>query len=374
MKKLTCEMCGSTDLVKQDGVFVCQSCGCKYSVEEAKKMMIEGPVDVSGSTVKVDTQQKKENLYEIARRARDDNNSTAAAKYYDMILQEDPFSWEASFYATYYAAMDTKVGQMADSAATVRNCFNSVLNLIKERVPESEQGGCVKEIIARVKIIADMYIYNAENNRDNDHSRDWIRAALRMQYDLGDCIAESWPKSDNFKIIAVIAWKEAVENELRDLKEYYDLDSMDTKDWNDLRSVVNFYMKKIGAIDRDYYQKYLGEKVNKEIETIKKEISAKECDMDAARAEATKSKSIIVPACIFGVFIVVMGIFLLGLGAADSLGTWILLLGGAFLFWVGYSSIGDVAKSKDKIATLTFEIEDLRDKLVEYEQKAEKEA
>lgn len=69
-----------------------------------------------------------------------------------------------------------------------------------------------------------------------------------------------------------------------------------------------------------------------------------------------------------------MGIFLLGLGAADSLGTWILLLGGAFLFWVGYSSIGDVAKSKDKIATLTFEIEDLRDKLVEYEQKAEKEA
>lgn len=47
-----------------------------------------------------------------------------------------------------------------------------------------------------------------------------------------------------------------------------------------------------------------------------------------------------------------MGIFLLGLGAADSLGTWILLLGGAFLFWVGYSSIGDVAKSKDKIANL----------------------
>ena len=27
MKQLTCEMCGGTDLVKQDGVFVCQSCG-----------------------------------------------------------------------------------------------------------------------------------------------------------------------------------------------------------------------------------------------------------------------------------------------------------------------------------------------------------
>lgn len=37
MKQLVCEMCGSKDLVKDGGVFVCQSCGCKYSVEEAKK-------------------------------------------------------------------------------------------------------------------------------------------------------------------------------------------------------------------------------------------------------------------------------------------------------------------------------------------------
>ena len=38
MKALTCEMCGSTNLLKDNGVFVCQSCGTKYSVEEAKKM------------------------------------------------------------------------------------------------------------------------------------------------------------------------------------------------------------------------------------------------------------------------------------------------------------------------------------------------
>ena len=62
MKQLTCEMCGSTELMKQDGVFVCQTCGCKYSVEEAKKMMVEGTVDVSGSTVKVDTSAELANL------------------------------------------------------------------------------------------------------------------------------------------------------------------------------------------------------------------------------------------------------------------------------------------------------------------------
>lgn len=46
MKQLACEMCGSTDIIKQEGIFVCQSCGCKYSAEEAKKM-ISGEDSVS---------------------------------------------------------------------------------------------------------------------------------------------------------------------------------------------------------------------------------------------------------------------------------------------------------------------------------------
>ena len=61
MKKLTCEMCNSVDLIKKDGLYVCQSCGTKYTVEEAKKMMIEGTVDVSGSTVKVDNSDELNN-------------------------------------------------------------------------------------------------------------------------------------------------------------------------------------------------------------------------------------------------------------------------------------------------------------------------
>ena len=43
MKQLACEMCGSTELVKDNGYFVCQKCGTKYSVEEAKKLMGETP-------------------------------------------------------------------------------------------------------------------------------------------------------------------------------------------------------------------------------------------------------------------------------------------------------------------------------------------
>ena len=73
MKQLKCEMCGSTDLIKQDGVFVCQSCGVKYSVEEAKKMMVEGTVVVEG-VVSVDETAKIENWLNLSKNAIDSGN------------------------------------------------------------------------------------------------------------------------------------------------------------------------------------------------------------------------------------------------------------------------------------------------------------
>jgi DNA-directed RNA polymerase subunit RPC12/RpoP len=36
MKQIVCEACGSKDLVKQDGIFVCQHCNTKYLAEEEK--------------------------------------------------------------------------------------------------------------------------------------------------------------------------------------------------------------------------------------------------------------------------------------------------------------------------------------------------
>ena len=80
MKQLMCEMCGGTDLVKQDGVFVCQTCGTKYSVEEAKKMMIEGTVEVAG-TVKVDNTASVANYLMMAKNAYEADNKKEAETY-----------------------------------------------------------------------------------------------------------------------------------------------------------------------------------------------------------------------------------------------------------------------------------------------------
>ena len=151
MKRLVCEMCGGTDLIKQDGVFVCQSCGCKYSVEEARKMMVEveGTIDVSGSTVKVDTSKRLENLYILARRARDNNNVQDAAKYYYEIRLEDPNSWEAAFYGAYFTALDCKIGQIGPAARTLAESLDTIALLIIGHVPQEEKKQAYTEMLTR---------------------------------------------------------------------------------------------------------------------------------------------------------------------------------------------------------------------------------
>ena len=100
MKALVCEMCNSNDLVKQDGMYVCQHCGTKYTIEEAKKLM---------GIVKIDDSDELKNLYELARRAKNDNNSENAQKFYEQILVKDPSSWEANFYSVYYQCLNTNI-------------------------------------------------------------------------------------------------------------------------------------------------------------------------------------------------------------------------------------------------------------------------
>lgn len=104
MKQLTCEMCGGTDLVKQDGVFICQTCGCKYTVEEAKRMMIEGTVDVQG-TVKVDNTAFVEKYLANARRALSKDDWEEVEKYYNMVEQNAPHNMEALFFSSFGKAM-----------------------------------------------------------------------------------------------------------------------------------------------------------------------------------------------------------------------------------------------------------------------------
>ena len=84
MKAMVCEMCGSNDVVKVDGVYVCQYCGTKYNAEEGQRLMVEmsGPMSVEGvATV--------DNLMDRAQEFLDRGDRTRALEYVDRVLDID---------------------------------------------------------------------------------------------------------------------------------------------------------------------------------------------------------------------------------------------------------------------------------------------
>ena len=124
MKAIVCEMCGSQNLIKQDGYYVCQNCGTKYDPEEAKKLMVE-----------IDNSTNMANWYTLARRAKTELNAEDGEKYYTLIKDNNPDDWESTYYSAFFRAMKCKIGEiesvcnsMLETCATVNSLLFKIEN------------------------------------------------------------------------------------------------------------------------------------------------------------------------------------------------------------------------------------------------------
>ena len=366
MKRLACEMCGGTDLIKQDGVFVCQNCGMKYSAEDAKKMMIEGTVDVKG-TVKVDTSGELENLYQIARRAKDDNNGENAAKYYDMILLNDPTSWEASFYVVYFKALECKIAQIRSAAISVSNCEKNVLMLIRDNVPEDEQADAVKEVMLRSLLIANMLANGAKSHYDeispdikNDYIQEYVNnvcAARDIMYTCGTQIDSIFQENTEIGKLAADAWKSGIEIHTRVLSYFAD------KSANE--EIIMSYVKKIGKYDSEYTENYINLKQKKILED---ELAILKEDLIKTEKDSPMSKSdMAIRSIVMGVGAsLVLTIYMIVSFTDSILDTMLtglmvaLLMPGLFFIVLLITNAGKSSKQKEnqeKIASLKSQIE-----------------
>ena len=97
MNALKCDLCGGTNIIKEDEFFVCQHCRTKYTPEAARRMMIEGNVEVTG-TVQIDKSNEVENALINARRAYIDQNYEEAFSLFSNALVIDPNNPEAILY------------------------------------------------------------------------------------------------------------------------------------------------------------------------------------------------------------------------------------------------------------------------------------
>jgi len=140
MQAIKCEMCNSNDFVKEDGYFVCQHCGTKYTVEEAKKLMVEG-------TVKIDSSENVQKWFTVARRAKESDDIETAKKYYQMILDEEPNSWEAYFYSIYYDCKKIKNAEISSTSDRIRNSIQQAFKILDEFVSDkTEKENAINEL------------------------------------------------------------------------------------------------------------------------------------------------------------------------------------------------------------------------------------
>ena len=161
MQKFMCEMCGGSDLVKEDEFYVCQHCGTKYSAEQAKKLMVEG-------TVKIDNSEFVEKFLQNARRAKQKEDWEETEKYYNMVEQNDPTNIEAIFYSSYGKAKASLVdGDLYKRQAAFKvltNCV-SIIDDNFDVAKEEEERKIILQINDDIyKMITSEYVYNQRKN------------------------------------------------------------------------------------------------------------------------------------------------------------------------------------------------------------------
>lgn len=349
MQKMQCEMCGSTDIIKQDGVYVCQYCGCKYTPEEAKKLL---------GTVRIDNTEKLANLYQLARRAKDENNTALAAKYYNQIVVENPDDWEAVFYSTYYTAMECKIAEIATAATTITNNFLTVFKLIAENVQEEKRSDIFAEISTRISALSQI-LENAAVEHYNSHmsvsgvfseSSARITAIIYMVEKFADYMVECFKSSPE---VAVSIYKSALEIK----KKSGGVNNL-SKDWED--SVE----EKILKISPQY----------QDIIDLR-ESKARLSTLENHLAELEKEKKEFTPLWlkIFSIVMIIEGVLMLCMTLMDG-GFLFVLFGIVIIFCFGgilYTAPESNRKAKEAeehIPVVEKEIEDLKKKIEKLEE------
>lgn len=240
MKKITCEMCGGSDIIKQENFFVCQSCGTKYSPEEAKKLIIEG-------TVKLDNSDRLVKLIDLARRACNTGDYSNAQKYYTMALEEDPHNWEALFYSWHSWAMHCNIWDISKAADSIAKNLNTIFSLIKKQ--SGDHYSEALEVRMRVVELVTILIKKTDSFHgkpvshifeENSEYSSKIISILNLQYKLGDELEYHFPQDKRLLNLAVGMWKDG--------------NNLSNRHWQTRTKNLDPYTKKIQKYEPNYHQ------------------------------------------------------------------------------------------------------------------------
>ena len=172
-------MCGSTDLMKTDGVFVCQTCGTKYSVEEAKRMMVEGTVEASNMA-------NIENLLKLANSAYDSKNYKEAEKACNEIIRLDSNNYEA--WLLKGKAVNLQINANNPRVLEVYNCVMTAYRSLDESRKEEKSLEILDFMVDCFMEEANFWLNNFEAERPTSEN---LEKAKRAHYDSKNKLEEA---------------------------------------------------------------------------------------------------------------------------------------------------------------------------------------
>lgn len=129
MKILKCEVCGSNNLVKHGEYFVCEYCGAKYTIEDARKLFVEG-------SVVIDHSEDLKNTLNNADLSFDQKNYANAEKLYTEALNYDSSNVKVIMYRALSTAWQANLTD--DKIIGLNTAVKQGLGLAHEQYGDSE--------------------------------------------------------------------------------------------------------------------------------------------------------------------------------------------------------------------------------------------
>ena len=152
MKKIVCDLCDSTEFVKEGGMFICQGCGTKYSLEEAKSMMREvegGAAPVSSAPVNAvpmgnPNQQQIDNMLILATTAFEADNNKEAENYCNQVIALDAMNYKAWLLKGKAVGWQSKIDNLRIEEAA--HSFCKAIDFAPEEEKEELKNQAVEEL------------------------------------------------------------------------------------------------------------------------------------------------------------------------------------------------------------------------------------
>ena len=242
MKAMKCEMCGSNDIIKQDGFYICQACGTKYTVEEAKKLMIEG-------TIKIDNSQQIKNYISLAKSSLKSKELKNCLKYCNMALECDSKNSEAlKIKAQYYSKIKNGNYDVKDEINTLKSVSNSgviddeKIELLFSYIHGYDGFEYTDWFVSRY---CDNEIIDIKNKQ---------MATKLFKYLIRHCMRDILKENPDKTIGEIIKDFDNVPNNLIDTFKYkvdvdFDIDEIDIPDIN---LMIKVLIKKLNQLDNNY--------------------------------------------------------------------------------------------------------------------------